>query len=40
VVVGVVLSLLLALVCDLILVTLQRFLTPWARVATPVAGVA
>ncbi|MGW7684999.1 ABC transporter permease [Kribbella sp. NPDC054772] len=36
VVVGVVLSLLLALIADLILVVLQRFLTPWARVATPV----
>jgi osmoprotectant transport system permease protein len=32
VVVGVVLSLLLALVADLILVGLQRLLTPWARV--------
>jgi len=40
VVVGVVLSLLLALCCDLIIVTAQRLLTPWARVATPVAGVA
>ncbi|MFF1823252.1 ABC transporter permease [Kribbella sp. NPDC058245] len=40
VVVGVVLSLLLALVADLILVTLQRVLTPWARVATPVGEVA
>ena len=35
-----VLSLLLALCADLIIVTLQRILTPWARVATPVAGVA
>ena len=38
VVVGVVLSLLLALVADLILVALQRILTPWARVTTPVAA--
>jgi osmoprotectant transport system permease protein len=40
VVVGVVLSLALALIADVILVTLQRILTPWARVATPVAEVA
>ena len=40
VVVGVVLSLLLALCADLIIVTSQRLLTPWARVTTPVAGVA
>ncbi|MFI5729796.1 ABC transporter permease [Kribbella sp. NPDC051587] len=40
VIVGVVLSLLLALLADLILVTLQRVLTPWARVATPVGEVA
>ncbi|MER7250982.1 ABC transporter permease [Kribbella sp. NPDC000426] len=40
VVVGVVLSLALALVADLILVSLQRVLTPWARVSTPVAEVA
>lgn len=36
VVVGVVLSLLLALLADLLIVTLQRVLTPWARVITPV----
>jgi osmoprotectant transport system permease protein len=36
VVVGVVLSLLLALLADLVLVTLQRVLTPWARVSSPV----
>ena len=36
VVVGVVLSLLLALLADLVLVTLQRILTPWARVSSPV----
>ncbi|MEU4287597.1 ABC transporter permease subunit [Kribbella sp. NPDC026596] len=40
VVVGVVLSLLLALVADVILVALQRLLTPWARVAAPVGEVA
>ena len=40
VVVGVVLSLTLALIADLILVSLQRILTPWARVATPVGEVA
>ncbi|MFC6158371.1 ABC transporter permease [Kribbella sp. NPDC058693] len=40
VVVGVVLSLALALVADLILVSLQRVLTPWARISTPVAEVA
>jgi osmoprotectant transport system permease protein len=40
VVVGVVLSLLLALCADLILVTLQRLLTPWARIAAPVGEVA
>ena len=40
VVVGVVLSLLLALVADVILVVLQRLLTPWARVAAPVGEVA
>jgi osmoprotectant transport system permease protein len=40
VVVGVVLSLLLALLADLVLVMLQRILTPWARVATPVGEVA
>jgi osmoprotectant transport system permease protein len=40
VVVGVVLSLLLALLADLILVMLQRILTPWARVVTPVGEVA
>ena len=40
VVVGVVLSLLLALLADLILVILQRTLTPWARVVTPVGEVA
>ena len=34
VVVGVVLSLLLALLADLLIVTLQRVLTPWARVIT------
>jgi len=39
-VVGVVLSLLLALVADVILVALQRLLTPWARVAAPVGEVA
>jgi osmoprotectant transport system permease protein len=36
VVVGVVLSLLLALLADLLIVTLQRVLTPWARVIAPV----
>ncbi|MFC5262633.1 ABC transporter permease [Kribbella qitaiheensis] len=36
VVVGVVLSLLLALLADLLLVGLQRVLTPWARVVSPV----
>lgn len=36
VVVGVVLSLLLALVADLAIVLLQRLLTPWARVTAPV----
>jgi osmoprotectant transport system permease protein len=36
VVVGVVLSVLLALTADLFLVTLQRLLTPWARVTSPV----
>jgi osmoprotectant transport system permease protein len=36
VVVGVVLSLLLALLADLLIVTLQRFLTPWARVVASV----
>jgi osmoprotectant transport system permease protein len=36
VVVGVVLSLLLALLADLLIVTLQRVLTPWARVISPV----
>ncbi|WP_405062801.1 ABC transporter permease subunit [Kribbella sp. NBC_01505] len=36
IVVGVVLSLLLALVCDIILVGLQRLLTPWARAVAPV----
>ncbi|TWD80252.1 osmoprotectant transport system permease protein [Kribbella amoyensis] len=36
VVVGVVLSLLLALLADLVLVVLQRVLTPWARVNSPV----
>jgi osmoprotectant transport system permease protein len=36
VVVGVVLSLLLALVADLVIVGLQRVLTPWARVINPV----
>lgn len=35
VVVGVVLSLLLALLADLVLVGLQRVLTPWARVVSP-----
>ncbi|WP_350280302.1 ABC transporter permease [Kribbella sp. HUAS MG21] len=40
VVVGVVLSLGLALLADLVLVTLQRVLTPWARTATPVVEVA
>ena len=40
VVVGVVLSLLLALLADLVLVTLQRILTPWARVVAPVGEVA
>lgn len=35
VVVGVVLSLLLALLADLVIVLLQRLLTPWARVVTP-----
>ncbi|MEU4190328.1 ABC transporter permease [Kribbella sp. NPDC026611] len=40
VVVGVVLSLALALLADLVLVSLQRVLTPWARVATPVGEVA
>jgi osmoprotectant transport system permease protein len=40
VVVGVVLSLALALVADLILVSLQRVLTPWARISTPVVEVA
>jgi osmoprotectant transport system permease protein len=36
VVVGVVLSLLLALCADLVIVVLQRLLTPWARVSSPV----
>jgi osmoprotectant transport system permease protein len=36
VVVGVVLSLLLALLADLVLVGLQRVLTPWARVVKTV----
>ena len=36
VLVGVVLSLLLALAADLALVTLQRVLTPWARATSPV----
>jgi osmoprotectant transport system permease protein len=36
VVVGVVLSLLLALLADLLIVTLQRVLTPWARVVSSV----
>jgi osmoprotectant transport system permease protein len=36
VVVGVVLSLLLALVADLVIVALQRVLTPWARALSPV----
>lgn len=36
VVVGVVLSLLLALFADLLIVGLQRVLTPWARVVSPV----
>lgn len=36
VVVGVVLSLLLALLADLVIVGLQRVLTPWARVVSPV----
>ncbi|GAA3596323.1 ABC transporter permease [Kribbella ginsengisoli] len=36
VVVGVVLSLLLALLADLLIVTLQRVLTPWARIVTSV----
>jgi osmoprotectant transport system permease protein len=36
VLVGVVLSLLLALAADLAIVTLQRVLTPWARVTSPV----
>jgi osmoprotectant transport system permease protein len=36
VVVGVVLSLLLALLADLLIVGLQRVLTPWARVVSPV----
>jgi osmoprotectant transport system permease protein len=36
VVVGVVLSLLLALIADLLIVTLQRVLTPWARVVASV----
>lgn len=36
VVVGVVLSLLLALLADLAIVGLQRVLTPWARVVSPV----
>ncbi|MGZ0150204.1 ABC transporter permease [Kribbella sp. WER1] len=40
VVVGVVLSLALALLADFVLVTLQRVLTPWARAAAPVAEVA
>jgi osmoprotectant transport system permease protein len=40
VVVGVALSLALALLADLVLVTLQRVLTPWARVTQPVAEVA
>jgi osmoprotectant transport system permease protein len=40
VVVGVLLSLALALLADLVLVTLQRVLTPWARAVAPVAEVA
>lgn len=36
VLVGVLLTLILALVCDVLLVALQRLLTPWARRATPV----
>ena len=40
VVVGVVLSLLLALVADVILVTSQRLLTPWARITAAPVGVA
>ncbi|GAA1548818.1 ABC transporter permease subunit [Kribbella hippodromi] len=40
VVVGVVLSLALALLADFVLVTLQRVLTPWTRVAAPVGEVA
>lgn len=36
--VGVVLSLALALAADVLLVGLQRLLTPWARVNTPVKG--
>jgi osmoprotectant transport system permease protein len=36
IVVGVVLSLALALVADVLLVALQRLLTPWARVNSPV----
>ncbi|GAA2818604.1 ABC transporter permease [Kribbella solani] len=40
VVVGVVLSLALALLADFVLVTLQRVLTPWTRVVAPVGEVA
>ena len=36
IVVGIVLSLALALVADLLIVVLQRLLTPWARVVSPV----
>jgi osmoprotectant transport system permease protein len=36
IVVGVVLSLALALLADILLVGLQRLLTPWARAQTPV----
>lgn len=40
VVVGVVLSLLLALLADLLIVSLQRVLTPWARVISPMKAAA
>lgn len=36
IIVGIVLSLALALVADLVIVGLQRLLTPWARVVSPV----
>ncbi|TCC55907.1 ABC transporter permease subunit [Kribbella pittospori] len=39
IIVGVVLSLLLALLCDVLLVGLQRVLTPWARATAPIKEV-